>query len=296
MTEFENLKMGEPSTNLTISTIHDSLLDKKNIRVDILRLDLIHPQISGNKWFKLKYNLHQAIENKATSILSFGGPYSNHLHALAYAGHLLNLTTIGIIRGEEVENPTLLDCKKWGMQLHFISRSEYRNKNETEFLNEIKNKFPLSFIIPEGGNNDLGRKGTREILSGISLEKYSHISCAVGTGATFAGIVETSLAENKVLGFSAIKNGVYIEEEIKNYSANTNWALIHEYHFGGFAKKTNALISFMHDFKKKHGIELDFIYTGKMMFGMYDMMQKNEINEGATILVIHTGGLQGNRS
>ncbi len=296
MGQFEHLKMEGLSNQVTIDNIQDDFLLTRDIRLDLLRLDLIHPQISGNKWFKLKYNIETALTQGAESILSFGGAYSNHLHALAYAGHVSGIKTIGILRGEEVSNHTLDDCRAWGMALHFISREAYRHKNESDFLESIQAKFPASYIVPEGGNNEAGRKGTREILQGIDLNLYTHICCAVGTGATLAGIADSALPQQKVWGFSAIKNGSYLEEEIKQYTGKSNWTLLHDYHFGGFAKKNEQLLEFMEGFRKKHQIELDVVYTGKMVAGIYQMIQATKMHAGSSVLVIHTGGLQGNRS
>jgi 1-aminocyclopropane-1-carboxylate deaminase len=288
MIDFEN--------TLIIDTIQDSFLEEKNIQLDILRLDLIHPQISGNKWFKLKYNIQEALSNKASGLLSFGGAYSNHIHALAFAGKLFNLKTIGIIRGDEISNETLSDCVNWGMQLRFISREEYKNKDTSLFLERLKAEFLTYHIITEGGNNELGRKGTQEILNGIQAEKYNHICCAVGTGATLSGIIESVKGKSNVLGFSSIKGGFYIEDELKQNTSFNNWTLIHDYHFGGFSKTNKKLHDFITEFKIQHNVELDFIYTGKMMFGIYDMIRSHNIPEGSSILMVHTGGLQGNRS
>ncbi|HOZ51147.1 MAG TPA: pyridoxal-phosphate dependent enzyme [Chitinophagaceae bacterium] len=290
---FENNMYHHP---LVITELNDPLFIEKKIRIDILRLDLIHPQISGNKWFKLKYNIQEAVNQNASSILSFGGAYSNHLHALAYAGNLMNFKTIGFIRGEEVRNETLDDCRKWGMELHFVSRSEYRKRYDAEYLLEIQEKFKSSLIVPEGGNNEAGHKGAKEILKGIDLKKYSHISTAIGTGATLTGLIETSFPMQELIGFVAIKHGEYLEEEIKKNTKNKNWKLMYQYHYGGFAKTTPELVSFIHDFNNIHQIELDYVYTGKMMKAIFEMANENYFTQGSSLLFIHTGGLQGNRS
>lgn len=281
---------------LIISSLHDELLNAKNIQIDLLRLDLLHPEISGNKWFKLKYNLHEAYKQNAISLLSFGGAYSNHLHALAYAGFITGFKTIGIIRGEEVMNATLQDCISWGMQLHFISRETYREKSDIQFLQEIQSQFPNTFIIPEGGNNEAGLLGCNEILQGIDLSNYQFIAASVGTATTVCGLINTSMESNSILGFLALKNGLYLEDEIKLRTIKTNWRLVNDYHFGGFGKMNAALITFMEEFKSKHHIELDRVYTAKMMFGIFDMIQRDEFPEKTKLLVIHSGGLQGNRS
>jgi 1-aminocyclopropane-1-carboxylate deaminase/D-cysteine desulfhydrase-like pyridoxal-dependent ACC family enzyme len=283
-------------TDILISNINIKTVQDKNIHLDLLRLDLIHPEISGNKWFKLKYNIAFAIENNFKSIVSFGGAYSNHLHALAFAGKEFNIKTIGIIRGEAVENQTLQDCKKWGMDIHFISREQYREKDEVHFLKTIQEEFKTSYIIPEGGNNMLGQKGCVEILSPAKKEKYDLFCCSIGTGATFTGIVNALGGEKKAMGFSAIKNGHYLANEIQQQTPYSNFELQYDYHFGGFAKINDHLKTFMQQFKSEQSYELDRVYTGKMMFGILDLIEKNSIQENTQILAIHTGGLQGNRT
>lgn len=281
---------------MRIDPINHPLLTEKNICMDMLRLDLLHPAISGNKWFKLKYNIKQAEKEDKKTLLSFGGAYSNHLHALAFAGKKFLFKTIGIIRGEEVTNDTLSDCKKWGMELHFISRTDYRNKYETDFLYSIQEKYPEAYIIPEGANNQAGINGCKEILSGINTDNYDIITCAVGSGTTFTGLIESAIAKNQLLGFAAIKNGAYLAEEIRKNTLKQNWELLTDYHFGGFAKKNNELTDFMEDFKRMNSIELDFIYNAKMMYGLYDLARQDRLSNRGRILAIHTGGLQGNRS
>ena len=282
--------------DVLISKINTKIVQEKNIQLDLLRLDLIHPEISGNKWFKLKHNIDFAIQNNFKSIVSFGGAYSNHLHALAFAGKQYNLKTIGIIRGEVVENETLQDCKRWGMDIHFISRETYREKYDIHFLKTVQEEFKTSYIIPEGGNNALGQKGCAEIVSPEQKEKYDLFCCSIGTGATFTGIVNSLGGEKKAMGFSAIKNGHYIANEIQQQTVFSNFELQYEYHFGGFAKLNDSLITFMQQFKNEHQIELDRVYTGKMLFGIFDLIEKNSFQEDTKILAIHTGGLQGNRT
>lgn len=262
----------------------------------MLRLDLMHPHVSGNKWFKLKYNIEEAIKNNKRTLLSFGGPYSNHLHALAFEAKENNLKSIGFIRGEKVINDTLKDCMEWGMQLHFISRSEYQQKNELDYLNKLQLQYSDTFIIPEGGNNELGIKGCKEILQNINLDNYHFISTAIATGTTFKGILNSVIHKNKIFGFSSFKNNDILYNDIKNFTENKNWQIISDYHFGGFAKKNNELISFIKEFQKQNNIELDFVYNAKMMFGILDLIKKNNFENGSKILCIHTGGVQGNRS
>jgi 1-aminocyclopropane-1-carboxylate deaminase len=301
-----------------IQSISQSFFSSSAIEVDVLRLDLLHPQISGNKWFKLKYNLLHAKQNGFRSLLSFGGAYSNHLHALAYAGKLFSISTIGIVRGYELQQPfadfihgvpnaknviskTLQDCHKWGMQLHFTPRDQYRKLKAGNTNGFITENFPIPFIIPEGGNNALGRKGCGEILIHPCFDVYHTICCPVGSGTTLAGLQSSLRPHQQLLGFSALKNAIRLEEEIRaqltndiDVEKNANWKLIHDYPFGGFGKTTNDLFQFMEEFKTKTNITLDKVYTAKMMFGITDMLSKNVFARGAKILVIHTGGLQGN--
>ncbi len=260
-----------------------------------MRLDLIHPAISGNKWFKLKYQLQQATEQGKDTLLSFGGAYSNHLHALAFAGKKSGFKTIGIIRGEKVNNATLQDCLDWGMELKFMSRTAYKLKNEATMLQEIQTAYPTCFIIPEGGNNEAGVRGCEEILSGLEKE-YSHVFCAVGTGTTLAGLIRSASADTQVIGISALKNALDLNESIMQYNSKQNWSIIHDYHFGGFGKAPPSLIAFMKDFNQETGIELDRVYTAKMMFGILDLLQSGKLQSVKKILAIHSGGLQGNRS
>jgi 1-aminocyclopropane-1-carboxylate deaminase len=278
------------------SALQHPILQQSGVSVDLLRLDCIHPQISGNKWFKLKYNIREAFAQHVTSLLSFGGAYSNHLHALAYAGKLLHMHTIGFVRGEATETPTLLDCKKWGMTVFPISRSSYRQKEEAFFLEQLKHQFPHAYIIPEGGDNELGRMGCTEIIPQSELPAYSHLCCPVGTGTTFSGIINSALPQQQVLGFAALKQGDYLNERIQAQTNQRNWILHTRFHEGGFAKATTELIQWINEFQHQHGIELDRVYTAKMMKGIFSLISEGVIPAGSRVLALHTGGLQGNRS
>lgn len=264
--------------------------------ISILRLDLIHPVISGNKWFKLKYNIDEALSKNYSSLLTFGGAYSNHLIATAAAAREFGMKSIGIVRGHHAKENythTLKDCEAMGMALHFISREEYKKRYEEDWLHELSQKFPHTYIIPEGGNNELGMKGTEEIARYITAE-YSHVVVSVGSGATFTGL-RNVLPENiHTLGFVPMKNGRYLADELKLKKGN--WELIDEYHFGGFGKWNEELLQFMNELYQQHAVPLDIIYTGKMMYGMWKLLQQDFFPAGANILCIHTGGLQGNES
>ncbi len=271
-------------------------LSTNNISLHIRREDLIHPFVSGNKFRKLKYNLLQAKLENQDALLTFGGAFSNHIAAVAFAGKEHGFKTIGIIRGDELgdkisENPTLQFAQNCGMQFEFISREAYRMKSETAFLENLEQKFGNFYAIPEGGTNELAVKGCQEILSEADTE-FDYICCSVGTGGTISGIINSSLEHQKILGFPALK-GDFLQNEIRNFAQNDNWDLITDYHFGGYAKVNPELIAFMNWFYKENQIPLDPIYTGKMVFGVMDLMHKNYFPEKSKILLLHTGGIQG---
>lgn len=267
-----------------------------SISVQIKREDLIHPFVSGNKFRKLKYNLLQAKEDNQETLLTFGGAFSNHIAAVAFAGKEKGFKTIGIIRGDELrskilENPTLLFAQNCGMQLEFISREEYRLKSQISFLENLKTKFGNFYLIPEGGTNDLAIKGCQEILTQQDAD-FDYVCCSIGTGGTISGIINSILPHQKVLGFPALK-GDFLKDEIRNFVKNENWELITDYHFGGYGKVNEELIGFINQFYKENQIPLDPIYTGKMVFGVMNLIQKNYFPAQSKILLIHTGGIQG---
>jgi 1-aminocyclopropane-1-carboxylate deaminase len=267
-----------------------------SISVHIKREDLIHPFVSGNKFRKLKYNLLQAKEEQQETLLTFGGAFSNHIAALAFAGKEKGFKTIGIIRGDELrdkisENPTLQFAENCGMQFEFVSRETYRLKTEISFLEDLKQRFGDFYLIPEGGTNDLAVKGCEEILTAEDAE-YDYIGCSIGTGGTICGIINSVLPHQKVLGFPALK-GDFLKEEIRNIVKNNNWELLTDYHFGGYGKVNIELIAFINQFFAENNIPLDPIYTGKMVFGVIDLIHKGYFPAKSKILLIHTGGIQG---
>ena len=281
--------------NAPTEKITTSWSDSAGIELFIKREDLIHPLVSGNKFRKLKYNLLEAKDKGYKQVLSFGGAFSNHIHALSAAGSLMGFKTIGIIRGEkqEILNPTLKFASENGMQLEWISRELYRDKHLPEFLATIKEKFPRTYIIPEGGTNELAIKGCEEILQDISFNP-DYICTAVGTGGTIAGLINSSLSNQKVLGFSALK-GEWIKDEVKKLVSNaySNWEVFTDYHFGGYAKMTSELIQFIDEFHSETNIQLEPIYTGKMFYGIKKMCESHLFIPNSRILTLHTGGLQG---
>lgn len=257
---------------------------------------MIHPYVSGNKLRKLKYNLLEAKKQNKHTLLSFGGAFSNHIAALAYAAEENGMKSIGIIRGEELaskidQNPTLQFAQECDMQLEFVSREVYRNKENQEFLSELQNQYGDYYLVPEGGTNHLAIKGCEEILTGDDAI-FDYVCCAVGTGGTISGIINSAKLHQKILGFPALK-GDFLQDEIRNFVQNKNWELIPDYHFGGYGKITTELIGFINDFFEKTKVPLDPIYTGKMFFGVMNMIENNYFPPNSKILLIHTGGLQG---
>jgi len=272
------------------------LLEKKKVELYIKREDLIHPQISGNKYRKLKYNLLKAKEMKYDTILTFGGAYSNHIAATAYAGMINGMKTLGVIRGEELagswsSNPTLSAAHKHGMKFKFVSRADYRKKEITGFLDNLKAELGNFYMVPEGGTNKLAVKGCEEILTPKDLE-FDVICCSVGTGGTLAGIINSATPNQHVLGFPALK-GDFLKKDICKFVENGNWEICTDYHFGGYARVNESLVSFINEMNQNVGIRLDPLYTGKMIYGILDMIANDYFKPRTKILAIHTGGLQG---
>lgn len=269
----------------------------QGISLTIKREDLLHPVISGNKYRKLKYNLKEAKQQQKRTLLTFGGAFSNHISAVAGAGKEFGFKTIGIIRGEElvdkiVENPTLSYAKQCGMELIFVSRALYREKNEAHFIEKLQQEYGDFYVIPEGGTNNLAIKGCEEILTEEDA-LFDYVCVCVGTGGTISGLINSAKAKQKILGFSALK-GNFLKDEIEKLAPNKkNWSLVTDYHFGGYGKINDDLVSFINKFSSATNIPLDPVYTGKMLYGIVDLASKKYFNPNSKILVIHTGGLQG---
>lgn len=282
-----------------IESIYHPVLEEHGVQLHIKRDDLIHPVISGNKWRKLKYTLLYALNNNYQHLISMGGAYSNHLHALAYIGHKLNIKTTGLIRGEEPEeyNQTLLDLRQWGMTLEFVSRSAFRELRKKRAHNAQMEKQYNGYWIPEGGATQDALRGVSEILKEIDIE-FDTLTVACGTGTTLAGLAKALPEKKRVLGFSSLKGGGFLEKDVKKLIKNnslTNWSINFDYHFGGFAKTNDELISFIEEFKSHNNIPLEPIYNGKMLFGLFDLIKNGRFKKGHKVIAIHTGGLQGNR-
>jgi 1-aminocyclopropane-1-carboxylate deaminase len=280
-----NIENFIPTNTISLDTVAYN-----NTVLHILRLDKIHSIVSGNKFFKLKYNLEEALKKNHKQILTFGGAFSNHIAATAKAAQLMGLQSVGVIRGEEINNSTLAFAQEQGMYLHFVDRASYRNKTDDNFLKELAKQFGSFYSIPEGGTNALAIRGTAEITDFISQE-YDKIACCVGTGGTMSGLIKKAKSNQQILGFSALK-GDWINDEIKQWVNKTNWSINTDYHFGGYAKWKPELISFINNFYSQTAIPLDPIYTGKMLYGVVDLINKGEIS-AENLLIIHSGGLQG---
>ena len=263
------------------------LINYNKYQIGILRLDLIDPEISGNKWFKLKYNLAEAKKKGKSTIITFGGAFSNHIAATAAACKQLGFNSIGIIRGDETSsnNSTLLKATENGMQLHFVDRIRYKQKDQPEFLSQIQQQYPNCYIIPEGGDNELGAEGCKEILQG-KTDDFDIIFCATGTGTTFSGLAQSLKPYQKLYGINVLK--------FEASSKYENSKIINDYHFGGYAKHTQELLEFKYWFETNYHTELDYVYTSKSFYAAFDLIKKNLLNSNKKILIIHCGGLQGN--
>jgi 1-aminocyclopropane-1-carboxylate deaminase len=270
------------------------LFHNMNIAVAVLRLDKIHPVISGNKWFKLQYYLKEAIAQQKKKIVTFGGAWSNHVVATAAACKMNGILSAGIIRGEEPLNlsPTLFEAKEYGMQLFFMTREDYREKKiPAEFQNDE------CYLINEGGYGEKGAQGAAEILQ-YNQKDFTHCCCAVGTGTMMAGLINAVLPVQKVIGISVLKNNKGLEQNVSTLvkGGTKDWRIVHDYHFGGYAKHHTELIRFMNEFYSQTGIPSDFVYTGKLFFAIADLINNNFFPGGSKLLLVHSGGLQGNNS
>jgi 1-aminocyclopropane-1-carboxylate deaminase len=285
---------------VNIDSLNNTGFGKRKVTVSMLRLDTIHPVVSGNKIFKLHYFLDEALNSLHKQVITFGGAYSNHLAATAFAAHLRGLKSIGIVRGETPPqfSHTLLFCLQNGMQLEFISRSSYQKINTEEFQNTLTKKYGDHILIPEGGFSPKGAKGAKLIAHYFNSKNFTHICCAIGTATTFGGLINGCECEAGLIGFCVLKNLNDIEARLKELKVDPakKYSFNGDYHFGGYAKKTAGLITFMNTFYEENKIPLDHVYTGKMMFGVYDLVSKDYFPPGSNILCIHTGGLQGNES
>jgi 1-aminocyclopropane-1-carboxylate deaminase len=288
--------------DLSVFNSHQSSLQKldiplfKDLGIDLFikRDDLLHPEISGNKWRKLKYNLFELEKSNKSGFITFGGAYSNHLHAVAAAGKEFDFETVGIVRGEKpaVLSPTLQNCLELGMKLIFVSREEYRLKEKSSAIAEIVGSHSELLLLPEGGANQFALKGCEEIVDEIAVP-FDYLCLACGTGATMAGILSSNKTDFQTIGFPVLKGGDFIANQITLLNPNVHFKLKTDYHFGGYAKYTSELLEFIREFETQTSIQLDQVYTGKMIFGVFDLARKGFFKRGEKIIALHTGGLQG---
>jgi len=285
--------------NITIDPI--TSFSSSNIESSMLRLDKLHPIVSGNKWFKLRYYIEEAISQSCSSIASFGGPYSNHLVALAYAAKENNVNSIGYVRAtkEDAITPSLQEALAYGMQLEFIGRTNFQEvKNDLLKNNQHRSiDNDSTYFIDEGGYGAIGVKGAATILN-ENCKEYTTIIAAVGTGTMLAGLINAAEAHQDIIGIPVLKNEASIETEIKNLLKDSSkpFTLLHRFHQGGYAKTNPALFTFMNQLWTSEKIPTDIVYTGKLLYAVDSLLKENYFKEGSKILVIHSGGLQGNRS
>jgi 1-aminocyclopropane-1-carboxylate deaminase len=293
---------------ITIKRIDSALLAAADIHMDVAFLDTVHPLFGGNKWFKLKYNIEEAKRRQAKAIVTFGGANSNHIYATAAACQYFGIPSIGMIRGEatELNNPTLSKVIAWGMDIHLMSKLDYAEKETELFEYELHERFGNIYIIPEGGHNYLGINGCMEILKDLPND-YNLIAVSVGSGTTIAGLLLSAHVSQNLIGFAPMKGGQYLKESIAydllqflgDQTAVSDLVskltIIDDYHFGGFAKINDNLKDFKSQFGQAFGFELDYVYNAKLFYGLFDKIQKQEVEKHQKILVIHTGGLQGNK-
>jgi 1-aminocyclopropane-1-carboxylate deaminase len=295
------LKIIDPAL-ATVDKVELSPLNKRQIGLDVLRLDKIHPIVSGNKWFKLKGHLQLADQQSASHLLTFGGAWSNHIIATAYAAKIAAIRVTGLIRGEKppLLSETLRAAEGYGMELEFVSRETYALKDDPGYLHQLSTRYPGAYIIPEGGAGPAGVKGSEDILRLIDYKQYSHILCAIGTGTMYLGLSNSVGPEQKLIGIPVLKGmnnlSAIARDKMPKQEIIENCQLNSSYHFGGYARKTEELLDFMNTFYHKTHIPSDFVYTGKLFYAAIDMFNKDLFPVNSRLLLIHSGGLQGNQS
>ena len=295
------MKMLFSTLPLEFSAIDTSFYTTRNITLLVARLDRIHPVVSGNKLYKLHYFMEDALASGYQKVVTFGGAYSNHLVATAYACKVSGLQSVGIVRGERpaLLSHTLMACESYGMQLQFISREAYKQKEHNNFKNEMRTTDSRDILIPEGGYHPHGAKGAALIMDQLNDVHATHVCTAIGTATTIAGLLKNRKNNETVIGVPVLKNMTGIPERISflnNEQISNDVTLFDDYHFGGYAKKTTELINFMNAFYQQHNLPTDFVYTAKMMYAVIDKIKSGYFPEGSIIVCLHTGGLQGNAS
>jgi 1-aminocyclopropane-1-carboxylate deaminase len=280
-----------------LEVLDDDRLRTAGVRVWLKRDDLIHPEFPGNKWRKLKYNLAAAADESERALLTFGGAYSNHIRATAAAGHHFGFATIGVIRGEEhlPLNPVLSFAVSRGMDLHYLNRTDYRRKTSPEVIDGLRRQFGSFYLLPEGGGNELAVRGCTEVIDEIE-DEFDVLCCPCGTGATLAGIAG-GLPDSgrRAIGFSVLKGGEFLEREVAGFQvrafgrSSANWRVETRFHFGGYARRTAELDAFIADFSRRHGVVLDWVYTAKMMYGIFALAREGYFRPGTRVIALITG-------
>jgi 1-aminocyclopropane-1-carboxylate deaminase/D-cysteine desulfhydrase-like pyridoxal-dependent ACC family enzyme len=294
--------MPDPQPPILID-LPEPLAERHGVRLRLLRDDLHHPALPGNKWRKLKYNLLAARDQGHHTLLTFGGAYSNHLAAVAAAGPLYGFRTIGVVRGEEAEalSPTLLHCRQAGMTLHFVSREAYRQRHEAAWLTELQQQLGPAYVVPEGGSNVLALRGCAELVAELDAagEAFDAIAVACGTGGTLAGLLTGLHGQRQAVGVAALKGADFLRQDVDALTMAavgrqyTNWHLHTGAHFGGYARYSAELLAFIEDFYRRYGVVLDPVYTGKLLAGLLQLIGAGYFAAGSTVVAVHTGGLQG---
>jgi len=289
-----------------LQPLHHPLFTQHNVRVQVKRDDIIHPIISGNKWRKLKYNLAHVQHNKnINGVLSFGGSYSNHIHALAFACYQHKIQCVGVIRGEEkyANNFTLTWARHWGMQLHFVDRKTYRRRHDADYLVQLQQKFPNYFIVPEGGSNELAISGVAEIINELSQQTdFDTLMTPTGSGGTLAGLIagdcDSCSCSHRVLGVAVLKEADYLVDIIKSLLPDSakhhdNWQLLTDFHRGGYAKFSPFDATRILEFNHVTGVDFEPVYSGKMVLAFLDLLEQGFFSQRESIVLLHTGGMQG---
>ena len=279
--------------------LHSSLLTSRGVTLYVKREDLIHPIIGGNKWRKLKWNISSILADRNKPVLSFGGAFSNHIYALAGAGVLFDVKTIGIIRGEEGKqlNPTLGYAKSVGMHLHYVCRKDYRDKTSLAFLEMLRNRFGDFHLIPEGGSNSLALPGCADVITELDTQlqgAYDYVCLPCGTAGTLAGLISSN-TKKKFLAIAVLKGAGFLHknvDQLLGVRRGSNWEINLDYHFNGYAKRPTELMQFITTFQQAYNIPLEPVYSGKMFYGLFDLIAKKYFPQGTIIVALHTGGLQ----
>ena len=276
--------------------VHDELLATRGVRLYLKRDDLIHPELIGNKWRKLKYNLEAARAEECPTLLTFGGAYSNHVRAVATAGSYFGFETVGIIRGEEhlPLNEVLAHATSHGMRLAYMDRMTYRRKNDSDVIDGLRAEFGQFYLLPEGGSNALALRGCAELVDEIDIE-FDIVCCSCGTGGTLAGIAGALHEGQQALGFAVLKGGAFLVDDVSNFQksayghSTNNWRIELGFHFGGFAKKNPDLDAFISSFAERNGVTLEWVYEAKMMYGLLRLIERGDFDRGSTIIAVIAG-------